>query len=304
MQGLSKMGLILARIGLNMILFKHANDLVLYLDKQRKSGLTIGFVPTMGALHEGHLSLVKQALATADIAVVSIFVNPTQFNDPADFEKYPISTEQDIQLLEQAGTHILFLPSVSEVYPQGTARVNHYAIGRLETLLEGAFRPGHFQGVCQVVERLLRVVEPDILVMGQKDYQQCMVINRLLQLMGWQQRTRLLLGTTLREPDGLAMSSRNRRLNTDERLQATAIYELLSSINKEIRPGSLLALKQHSSAWLVNKGFRVDYVEIASAADLSPIEDWDGETPLVALVAAFLNQVRLIDNMLLDKTIR
>lgn len=304
MQGLSKMGLILARIGLNMILFKHANDLVLYLDKQRKSGLTIGFVPTMGALHEGHLSLVKQALATADIAVVSIFVNPTQFNDPADFEKYPVSTEQDIQLLEQTGTHILFLPAVSEIYPQGTDRVNNYDIGRLETLLEGSFRPGHFQGVCQVVERLLRVVEPDILVMGQKDYQQCMVISRLLQLMGWQERTRLLLGSTLREPDGLAMSSRNRRLNPEERRQATAIYELLSIIKKDIRPGSLQALKQHSSAWLVNKGFRVDYVEIASAADLSPIEDWDGETPLVALVAAFLHQVRLIDNMLLDKTIR
>jgi pantoate--beta-alanine ligase len=282
------MGLILARIGLNMILFKHANDLVLYLDKQRKSGLTIGFVPTMGALHEGHLSLVKQALATADIAVVSIFVNPTQFNDPADFEKYPVSTEQDIQLLEQTGTHILFLPAVSEIYPQGTDRVNNYDIGRLETLLE----------------RLLRVVEPDILVMGQKDYQQCMVISRLLQLMGWQERTRLLLGSTLREPDGLAMSSRNRRLNPEERRQATAIYELLSIIKKDIRPGSLQALKQHSSAWLVNKGFRVDYVEIASAADLSPIEDWDGETPLVALVAAFLHQVRLIDNMLLDKTIR
>jgi pantoate--beta-alanine ligase len=298
------MGLILARIGLNMILFKHANDLVLYLDKQRKSGLTIGFVPTMGALHEGHLSLVKQALATADIAVVSIFVNPTQFNDPADFEKYPVSTGQDIQLLEQAGTPILFLPAVSEIYPQGTDRINNYDIGRLETLLEGSFRPGHFQGVCQVVERLLRIVEPDVLVMGQKDYQQCMVISRLLQLMGWQERTRLLLGPTLREADGLAMSSRNRRLNPEERRQSTAIYELLSGINKDIRPGNLQALKQHSSAWLVNKGFRVDYVEIASAADLSPVEDWDGKTPLVALVAAFLNQVRLIDNMLLDKTIR
>lgn len=304
MQGLSKMGLILARIGLNMILFKHANDLALYLDQQRKNGLTIGFVPTMGALHEGHLSLVKQALVTADIAVVSIFVNPTQFNDPADFEKYPISTEQDIQLLEQAGTHILFLPSVAEIYPQGPGRADNYDIGRLETLLEGAFRPGHFQGVCQVVERLLRVVEPDVLIMGQKDYQQCMVIRRLLQLMGWQDRTRLLLGPTLREPGGLAMSSRNRRLDAEERQQATAIHELLTSINKEIRPGSLQALKQHSASSLVNKGFRVDYVEIASAADLSPVENWDGQTPLVALVAAFLNQVRLIDNMLLDKTAR
>lgn len=286
-----------------MILFKHASDLVLYLDKQRKSGLSIGFVPTMGALHEGHLSLVKQALATADIAVVSIFVNPTQFNDPADYEKYPISTEQDVQLLEQAGTHILFLPSVSEIYPEGPDRIGNYDIGRLESLLEGAFRPGHFQGVCQVVERLLRIVEPDVLIMGQKDYQQCMVISRLLQLMGWQERTRLLLGATLRETDGLAMSSRNRRLTPGERKQATAIYELLSSINKTLHPGSLQELKQHSASWLVNKGFRVDYVEIASAADLSPVEQWDGKTPLVALVAAFLNQVRLIDNMLLDKTI-
>lgn len=295
------MGLILAGIGQYMILFKHANDLVQYLDKQRQNGRSIGFVPTMGALHEGHLSLLQQARGAADLSVVSIFVNPTQFNDPADFEKYPVSIAADIGLLQEAGADVLFLPPVQEIYPDGPSQTTSYDLGPLETLLEGSFRPGHFQGVCQVVERLLRLVKPDILVMGQKDYQQCMVIHRLLELMQWQNSTRLLIGETLREPDGLAMSSRNRRLNTAERQQAIALYETLQYIKQNIAAGRLVPLKQHSADSLVNKGFRVDYVEIARADNLEPVDNWDGNTKLVALVAAFLNQVRLIDNILLNQ---
>src|ERR1700691_4943551 len=190
-----------------MILFKRSAHLYRWLNHETVSGKSIGFVPTMGALHEGHISLITISKKETDITVCSIFVNPTQFNDPRDFQKYPITLEKDIALLEQAGTDVLFLPEVEEIYPKGTSGLEHYDLGRIETLLEGQYRPGHFQGVCQVMRRLLDVVRPDDLFMGQKDYQQCMVLQRLLELRGMP--TRLHRCPILREPDGLAMSSRN-----------------------------------------------------------------------------------------------
>jgi pantoate--beta-alanine ligase len=165
-----------------MVLFKTADKLHNYLDLKRKQGKTCGFVPTMGALHAGHISLVKACKKDNDLCVVSIFVNPTQFNDKADFEKYPLTPEQDIALLEQHGCDILFMPPASEIYPGGIIPSHHYELGELETVLEGKFRPGHFQGVCMVVDRLLQLVQPNRLYLGQKDYQQCMVITRLLAL--------------------------------------------------------------------------------------------------------------------------
>ena len=167
-----------------MILFKKVNNLRKWLDNQRKNEISIGFVPTMGALHPGHLSLIENCRQTAGSTVCSIFVNPTQFNDPADFAKYPVTIEQDLALLEAAGTDLVFLPAVEEIYPGGKPESRHYELGYLETVLDGAYRPGHFQGVCTVVERLLQIVEPDHLFLGQKDYQQCMVISRRVEWLG------------------------------------------------------------------------------------------------------------------------
>src|ERR1700722_17363851 len=166
-----------------MILFKRIADLTGWLKKETAAGRSTGFVPTLGALHEGHISLITISKKVTDITVCSIFVNPTQFNDPKDFQKYPVTLEKDIPLLEGAGADILFLPGVSELYPTGTSDLEHYDLGSLETVLEGKYRPGHFQGVCQVTHRLLDIVRPDDLFMGQKDYQQCMIVPRLLAIM-------------------------------------------------------------------------------------------------------------------------
>lgn len=291
-----------------MILFKKARDLRKWLDIQQENGRTAGFVPTMGALHKGHISLLTAASQQHPVTVCSIFVNPTQFNDPKDFEKYPVTIEKDIRLLEEAGCDVLFLPSVKEMYPGGTGQAatsgqtgtdTHYDLGYLETVLEGKFRPGHFQGVCMIVQRLLEIVKPQGLYLGQKDYQQCMVISRLVELMGESKNIAVTICPTLRESDGLAMSSRNMRLNEAERKQAVVISKTLFRIKEKIQPGDLFAIKKEAVAMLQENGFKVDYVEIASAKDLSLVDHWDGRQSLVALIAAFMNEVRLIDNMLL-----
>lgn len=283
-----------------MILFKKSNDLYNYLDSKRKQGLKTGFVPTMGALHGGHISLIEDAKKNTDLCISSIFVNPTQFNDPADFKKYPVTIEKDIELLTTADCDILFLPSVEEIYPNGTTNTKHYELGYLETILEGHYRPGHFQGVCMVVQRLLEIVKPDNLYIGQKDYQQCMVIKRLIELMGMDNQIHLKISPTLREDDGLAMSSRNMRLNEVERKKAIAIFRTLSFIKENISKGKLDKLKMQAAGMLSEQGFKVDYVEIADAGTLQIINDWDGKQKLVALAAAFLNHVRLIDNIILS----
>jgi pantoate--beta-alanine ligase len=281
-----------------MILFKRRNDLHKYLDAQRKSGLKTGFVPTMGALHQGHVSLIRKARDANDLTICSIFINPTQFNDPADFKKYPVTLENDIEKLEEAGCDILFLPSVEEIYPGGIHEKKQYDIGYLETILEGKYRPGHFQGVSTVVHLLLSIVQPDNLYLGQKDYQQCMVIKKLLELTGMDTIT-IHISPTLRENDGLAMSSRNMRLDADARKQATAIYQSLTYIKEQLKPGDLGSIKKQAVTALSEKGFKVDYIEIADAENLFIVDKWDGKQKLVALAAAYLGNVRLIDNLLL-----
>ncbi|MGL6268926.1 MAG: 4-phosphopantoate--beta-alanine ligase, partial [Chitinophagaceae bacterium] len=187
-----------------MIVFKDKAKLSGYLDKVREKGFTIGFVPTMGALHPGHLALVANSKKNTGLTLCSIFVNPTQFNDPADFKKYPITIENDLKLLYEAGADIVFLPDVAEIYPAGMNNSSNYSLGHLESILEGKFRPGHFQGVCQVVHRLLEIISPDLLYMGQKDYQQCMVIAHLIN--SYKIPTELVTCNTIREVSGLAMS--------------------------------------------------------------------------------------------------
>ncbi|HVU55462.1 MAG TPA: pantoate--beta-alanine ligase [Puia sp.] len=279
-----------------MLLLKKKADLAQWLDKQRLEGRSIGFVPTMGALHAGHISLIDISKKGTDITVCSIFVNPTQFNDPRDFQKYPITIENDILLLEQAGADVLYLPQVTDIYPDGVKSLEKYDLGRLESLLEGAFRPGHFQGVCQVMRRLLEAVRPDQLFMGQKDYQQCMVVNQLLQIM--RLPARLIPCPIVREKDGLAMSSRNVRLSAEQRKQSLAIYQALLGVKadwQKARPAEELITE--ATSLLERHGFRVDYVSIADPSTLEPVSGTGVQA--VALIAAFMGEVRLIDNMTL-----
>ena len=280
-----------------MILLKSAAELTAYIRKAKNNGLSVGFVPTMGALHDGHISLIKRSKTENGLTVCSIFVNPTQFNNPEDFKKYPITIENDINLLEKWGCDLLFLPEVDEVYPPGSAKL-HYELGYLENLLEGKYRPGHFQGVCQVVDRLLHITLPDKLYLGQKDYQQCMVIIKLVELAN--HHTEIVICPTLRETDGLAMSSRNMRLNAAQRKQAVAIYDTELLIKNEIKEGNLQKLRSKAENKLADAGFKVDYAEIADATTLALQDDWDGKKKLVILIAAYLGDIRLIDNMVLN----
>ncbi|MBC7849365.1 MAG: pantoate--beta-alanine ligase [Chitinophagaceae bacterium] len=277
-----------------MILIKEPSSLRNYL---KQSSKTVGFVPTMGALHEGHLQLVATAKSQADLVVCSIFVNPTQFNDPADFAKYPITLAQDILALERVGLDILFLPTVEGMYPNGTTALETYDLGFLETVFEGAFRPGHFQGVCQVMSRLLKAVKPQLLFMGQKDYQQCMVVRKLIELIKID--TSLVTCPTIRETDGLAMSSRNKRLTNEQRENATGIFKALNWMQKNLSGYSISELTSHAKQLLEQHDFKTDYVAIADANSLEPIASAAPNKELVALVAAFQGDVRLIDNMLL-----
>ena len=261
-------------------------------------GRSIGFVPTMGALHNAHIRLIDHSATMCDITVCSIFVNPTQFNDPSDYNKYPVTLESDIRMLSASKAAVLFVPPLAEIYTDGVASLEQHDLGYLETLLEGKFRPGHFQGVTQVMSRLLKTVKPDYLFMGQKDYQQCMVVKKLLSHLD--QDITMITYPTVREKDGLAMSSRNMRLNAEQRAKAPLIYQTLLEIKNNLAPGSLYNLKQDAAAKLVNGRFRVEYVEIADAETLQPYDEWNGHTQVVALIAAFLGEVRLIDNMLLN----
>jgi pantoate--beta-alanine ligase len=254
----------------------------------------------MGALHNGHIALIDWSKKDTGITVCSIFVNPTQFNNANDYQLYPKTIEQDIAKLEAAGCDALFLPSIAEMYPDGITGLEQYDLGYLETLLEGKYRPGHFQGVCQVMYRLLSMVQPHQLFMGQKDYQQCMVVSRLLSLM--QSGTRLITCPTLREPDGLAMSSRNMRLSPENRQTATVIYKCLTLIKQELNQGVFWpVIKEKAERLLTGAGFRIDYVELADANTLQPATATMAtvyQGPRVALIAAFLQDVRLIDNMI------
>jgi len=281
-----------------MIIFKKGLPLQNRLKQLKNINKKIGFVPTMGALHNGHLALIEQSKSPDTTTVCSIFVNPTQFNDKKDFEKYPVTIENDIYLLEKASTDILFIPAVDEIYPDGLATNFSYDIGYLETMLEGFYRPGHFQGVCRVMHKLLNIVQPDDLFMGQKDYQQCMVIKRLIEL--YKISTQLHLVPTRREESGLAMSSRNVRLSDEAKQKASAIFKALGFIKNNISSLSIAQLKEKATAIILDAGFeKIDYIEICDADSLMPLNKFQ-QTKMVALAAAFIEGVRLIDNMLLN----
>jgi pantoate--beta-alanine ligase len=280
-----------------MILIKTVPELQNWIVKQHQKGAKIGFVPTMGALHNGHISLITNSKKQNLLTVCSIFVNPTQFNDSADFEKYPQTIESDLLALEKVGTDLVFLPIQAQIYPNGIADRPKYDLGNLENVLEGKYRPGHFQGVCQVVDRLLELVQPQKLFLGQKDFQQCMVISKLLAIK--QSAIELVICPTLREASGLAMSSRNMRLTDDGRKKAAMIFQVLSNIQNQLNTHtSISQLLASGKTLLLEAGFEsIDYLEFVEAQSLEPINQWDSQKQAVILIAAYLEGVRLIDNL-------
>ena len=279
-----------------MIIIKRTQKLKDFISEFQLGGKKIGFVPTMGALHDGHISLIKKSKSQNSLTICSIYVNPTQFNNVIDLNKYPVTLEKDIDKLEVAACDILFLPSTDEMYVNNEVN-EHYDLGMLEHILEGKYRPGHFQGVCTIVDKLLKAIKPNTLYLGKKDYQQCMVINKMITDKKYE--VKLEICDTIREAAGLAMSSRNLRLNEVERIDALKIIETLKKIKKDIKPGNLEEIKIKATKYLTKNGYKVDYTEIADAATLEIVSDWDGKAKLVALVAAYLNNVRLIDNIIL-----
>jgi pantoate--beta-alanine ligase len=261
------------------------------------SSASIGFVPTMGALHEGHLSLVKQAAAETNIVVVSIFVNPTQFNDPKDLERYPRTLDADLKLLEKTGCHLVFAPTVNEIYPEPDTR--KFSFGKLETVMEGQHRPGHFNGVAQVVSKLFEIVKPHKAYFGLKDFQQLAIIKNMVAQL--KLPVEIVACPIVREKSGLAMSSRNELLSVDERKNAATISETLFKAKELAKEKSVNELKN----WIfetINKNpyLTVEYVEIVDDLQLQPIKNWEENRIKVCCVAVFCGKIRLIDNIVLN----
>lgn len=281
-----------------MIIFKKAKDISLYIDTRKEEGKSIGFIPTMGALHQGHLSLLKRCSQTADFSVCSIFVNPVQFNNPEDLKKYPKKVSGDIEMLEWNNCDVLFLPDEDEIYPDEASKQKHFALGHLETILEGKFRPGHFQGVCVVLERLLSIVKPDILFLGQKDYQQCLVIRKLVGQMNLE--LNIAVCPIMREESGLAMSSRNLRLDENDRKRASQLLTELEWMKENLSKQDFKILKAQATARLEKNGFKVEYLELAKTDDLTNVAHYRKNEQLILLIAAFVSGVRLIDNLLVN----
>ena len=275
-------------------IFNHIVDIQLFLKAKRSSGLSVGLVPTMGALHEGHLSLIRRAKKENKIVVASVFVNPVQFNNPADLEKYPRTPEKDVALLDGAGCDAVFMPSVEEMYP---AKINdHYDFGSIEQVMEGACRPGHFNGVAIVVRKLFEIVEPDRAYFGEKDFQQQAIIRKMVK--DYNINLEIVPCEIVRENDGLAMSSRNMRLNADERAIAPMIYKVLRETVAKVdtmSPAEMkaFALKRYSEI----KQFDVEYVEIADETTLQSVKEWNDSEHARIFVALQLGPVRLIDNL-------
>ncbi len=282
-----------------MYLFQTAKELQNHLQNLRNQGLTIGFVPTMGALHAGHLSLIEEAKKMTNCSVCSIFVNPTQFNDPKDLEKYPRMPDKDAQVLESVGNDVLFMPLVEEVYPLDLNTKLDLDFGPMATVMEGAFRPGHFQGMAQVVKRLLDLVSPQALFMGQKDFQQFTIVKSMIQQLGIP--TRLVMGATVREPDGLAMSSRNVRLTLEDRQKAPVIFETLNWAKSMLGNMPTPAIQELALQKLQEPGFRAEYFDIVDGDTLMPIEAVPKKhVQIVACTALWAGNVRLIDNLILE----
>ncbi|MCC8146981.1 MAG: pantoate--beta-alanine ligase [Bacteroidales bacterium] len=264
------------------------------LNRYSSQSKSIGFVPTMGALHAGHMELVKRSVAENDISVVSIFVNPTQFNDKNDLIKYPRTLEADYKLLEEAGNSYVFVPSEEEIYPEPDVR--QFGFGPLETVMEGKFRPGHFNGVAQVVSRLLDIVKPDNAYFGEKDFQQLAIVRELVKQLNL--NVQIVACPIIREKDGLAMSSRNTRLNENQRKEAVFISKTLFESRNRCKEYTVDALKD----WVVNNinsnpELHTEYFDIVDGSNLQSIGKWEDTDYPVGCIAVFAGEIRLIDNI-------
>lgn len=280
-----------------MEIFKTKAALKNYLEPLKQNNQRVALVPTMGALHNGHISLIKIAQQNADIIICSIFVNPTQFTDPKDLEKYPRPIEHDLLMLNQAGCSAVFMPDVNEMYPDGKDENWQINLGNAEFLLEGAFRKGHYQGVTQIVKKLFDAVQPDIAMFGQKDFQQILMIKNMLA--HFNHPIEIFTCPIIREEDGLAMSSRNIHLSETDRKNALVLNTSLKFVVEHFNDYTLNELIDKASSLYNNiEGVELDYFTIANGNTLEPAQNKD-EPNLVALVAAKVGTTRLIDNMLL-----
>ena len=277
-----------------MKVFNFIVDTQRFVEEKQNSGFKIGFVPTMGALHEGHISLISRAKKENDIVVCSVFVNPIQFNNPADLEKYPRTPEKDIEKLEQAGCDAVFMPTAEEMYPEKVE--DHYDFGDLERVMEGACRPGHFNGVAIVVRKLFEIVTPDRAYFGEKDFQQLAIINKMVSNLNMP--LEIVPCPIIRENDGLAMSSRNVRLNETERALAPKIFATLNDAISKKDSMSPAEMKAYALAKYAEiKEFDVEYVEITDEINLKSIENWNECEHAHIFVALQHGPVRLIDNV-------
>ena len=279
-----------------MEIFKTQKDLVLYLDNLRLDGKKIALVPTMGGLHDGHLSLVDKAKSLSEIVVVSIFVNPTQFARGEDFDDYPNTFEADKLLLESKNVDALFLPSKEEIYPHGTA--SDFKVGAIGQILCGAFRPTHFDGVAQVVKRFFEIVKPDLAVFGEKDFQQLVIIKSLVKNLNLNLKIESL--PTQREDDGLAMSTRNQYLSDSDRERAPHFYSVLCDARDSILRGNSFPEAKKDAIKTLGKSFEVEYLEVLDANNLTQIET--KTTEIIIISAIRFGGTRLIDNLIFRRT--
>jgi len=279
-----------------MIICKDEKTIKKHLSSTDLTG-KIGFVPTMGAIHKGHISLIEKAKAENELVVSSLFVNPTQFNDQNDFINYPKTIENDILMLIKAGCDLLFLPTVQVMYPDGLNNLKLIEYGYLDKILEGQYRPGHFQGVGTIVHRLLATINPQRLYLGKKDYQQCLIIREMIRIKNLNVST--ILCETVRELDGLAISSRNIRLSEQSRQKGSKIYQMMLHCKASLKPGKIEPQLDYPKDELLKNGFAIDYFEVANIHSLQKVQIWDSKEPLIVVVAVFLDGIRLIDNLAL-----
>lgn len=277
-----------------MKLIRTIKELKAELDACKRQGEQTGLVPTMGALHAGHASLVKRSVAENDVTVVSVFVNPTQFNDKNDLAKYPRSLDADCRLLEEAGATFVFAPSVEEMYPEPDTR--RFSFAPLDTVMEGAFRPGHFNGVAQIVTKLFDAVEPDNAYFGEKDFQQLAIIREMVRQLGY--KIRITGCPIVREADGLALSSRNARLSEKERETALHISRTLFESRDFAAGHSLADTAEFVKASIAAvEGLRLEYFQIVDGNTLQPVAEWEDSDYIVGCITVFCGEVRLIDNI-------
>ena len=279
-----------------MQIIEKVSELLTYVENGKRKGLKTGLVPTMGALHKGHLSLVKRSKQDNEVTIVSLFVNPVQFNNPTDLATYPRQQEEDFKLLAQEGVDVVFAPTVEEIYPEDFDRNRKFDLGKTAEVMEGIYRPGHFQGVALVVNRLFELCRPTHAYFGMKDFQQIAVIRAMVQKEGLD--VEIIACPIVREDSGLAFSSRNQLLEEQDKESATEIFQTL----KESKEYSLTHSVEETRQWVSDRinskeNFKLEYFEIVDGETLLPVEEWDEAQYIVGCITVYLGKVRLIDNI-------